>query len=90
MIAEAQTPSEKENASAQKLKIIGYMDKEKTIENLIQTKGLPECMVLMTDNAVNVTINKQDPTQSDIAKIYDIVMRETGRSAEGIIIQSKY
>lgn len=90
VIAEAQTQGEKENASAQKLKIIGYMDKEKIIENLIQTKGLPECMVLMTDNAVNVTINKQDPTQSDIAKIYDIVMRETGRSAGEIIIQSKY
>ncbi|MDD2217661.1 MAG: SpoIIIAH-like family protein [Eubacteriales bacterium] len=90
VIAEAQTATEKENASAQKLKIIEYMDKEKTIENLILTKGLPECMVLITDNAVNVTVNKQDLTQSDIAKIYDITMRETGRSASGIIIQSKY
>lgn len=90
VIAEAQTTAEKENASAQKLKIIEYMDKEKTIENLILTKGLPECMVLITDNAVNVTVNKQDLTQSDIAKIYDITMRETGRPAADIIIQSKY
>lgn len=90
VIAEAQTTAEKENASAQKLKIIEYMDKEKTIENLILTKGLPECMVLITDNAVNVTVNKQDLTQSDIAKIYDITMRETGREAGSIIIQSKY
>lgn len=90
VIEEAATEKEKDNATAQKLKIIDYMDKEKIIENLISTKGLPECLVLLTDNAVNVTVNKDDLVQSDVAKICDVVMRETGRSASQIVIQSKF
>lgn len=90
VIEETETQQEKENASNQKLQIIDYMNKEKLIENIISTKGLPECLVLMSDNAVNVTVNKQDLTQSDVAKISDIVMRETGRDASQIVIQSKY
>ena len=89
MVAEAGNTSEKEGAMQQKMKIIEYMEKEKNIENLISTKGLPECLVLMTDNAVNVTINKERLDQSDVAKICDIIMRETDRPASQIIIQSK-
>ncbi|QIB69404.1 SpoIIIAH-like family protein [Aminipila butyrica] len=87
--AETDNAVEKENATQQKLKIIGYMEKEKTIESLISAKGLPECLVLLTDNAVNVTVNKDQLEQTDVAKICDIVIRETGRPANQIIIQSK-
>lgn len=82
--------AEKNNATQQKLKIIDYMNKEKVIENLIRNKGFTDALVLMTDNSVNVTVNKQEVTQSDVAKIYDIIMRETGRDASQIVIQSKY
>lgn len=82
--------AEKNNATQQKLKIIDYMNKEKVIENLIKNKGFTDALVLMTDNSVNVTVNKQEVTQSDVAKICDIVMRETGRNASQIVIQSKY
>ncbi len=90
VIEETEAQQEKENATSQKLQIIDYMNKEKLIENIISTKGLPECFVLMSDNAVNVTVNKQELTQSDVAKICDIVMRETGRDVGQIVIQSKY
>ncbi|WP_312649211.1 SpoIIIAH-like family protein [Aminipila sp.] len=89
VVAETDNAVEKENATQQKLKIIGYMEKEKTIESLISAKGLPECLVLLTDNAVNVTVNKDQLDQADVAKICDIVIRETGRPANQIIIQSK-
>lgn len=82
--------AEKNNATQQKLKIIDYMNKEKVIENLIKNKGFTDALVLMTDNSINVTVNKQEITQSDVAKICDIVMRETGRDASQIVIQSKY
>ncbi len=82
--------AEKNNATQQKLKIIDYMNKEKVIENLIKNKGFADALVLMTDNSVNVTVNKQEVTQSDVAKICDIVMRETGRDVSQIVIQSKY
>ncbi|WP_312355351.1 SpoIIIAH-like family protein [Aminipila sp.] len=87
--ADTKNTVEKENATQQKLKIIGYMEKEKTIENLITAKGLPECLVLLTDNAVNVTVNKEQLDQTDVAKICDVIIRETGRPANQIIIQSK-
>ncbi|MGI6731263.1 MAG: SpoIIIAH-like family protein [Anaerovoracaceae bacterium] len=90
VIAETKDGPEKNNATQQKLKIIEYMEKERTIENLIENKGFPETLVLMTDNSITVTVNKQEITQSDVAKICDIVMRETGRSAGQIVIQSKF
>lgn len=89
VMKESDNNVEKENATQQKLKIIGYMEKEKEIENLITTKGLPESLVLITDNAVNITVNKQQLEQTDVAKICDIVIRETGRPASQIVIQSK-
>lgn len=87
VIAEAESTGEKDNATQQKMKIIGYMDAENTIESLIENKGFTEALVVITDSSVTVTINKPDLNQSDVAKISDIVMRETGRSADQIVIQ---
>lgn len=86
----AETSSEKENATQKKMKLLEYMEQEQNVENAIKAKGLPECLVLITDSGVNVTVNKQDLDQSDVAKICDVVMRETGRKAPEIIIQSKF
>lgn len=90
VIDEAKDEPEKTNATQQKLRIIEYMNQEKVIENLIRNKGFEQSLVLITDNSVNVTVNKQELTQNDVAKICDIVMRETGRNAEQIVIQSKF
>ena len=65
------------------------MDQEQIIEKLIKTKNLPEALVIITDNSVNVTVNTQELLRSDVAKIYDIVMRETGRDAGQIVVQNK-
>ncbi len=88
-VAQADTEAEKKNATEQKLKIIKYMDQEQIIEKLIKTKDLPEALVIITDNSVNVTVNTQELLRSDVAKIYDIVMRETGRDAGQIVVQNK-
>ncbi|NLP29728.1 MAG: SpoIIIAH-like family protein [Clostridiales bacterium] len=90
VIAEADEGPEKNNATQQKLKIIEYMNSQIVIENLIENKGFADALVIMTDTSVNVTVNKQDLTQSDVAKILDIVIRETNRKADQIVIQSKY
>lgn len=86
----AQNDTEKESANQQKLKLLQYMEQEQNVENAIKAKGLPQCLVLITDNGVNVTVNKQDLNQSDVAKICDVVMRETGKKAPEIVIQSKF
>lgn len=90
VINELPDGAEKNNATEQKLKIIDYMNKENEIESLIENKGFPEALVIITDTSVNVSVKKQELSQTDIAKIMDITMRETGRKAEEIIIQSKF
>lgn len=90
VISEAESGAEKDNATRQKLKIIEYMNTEKAMESLIENKGFADALVIMTDSSVNVTVNKQNLSQSDVAKIMDVVMRETNRKAEQIVVQSKY
>lgn len=86
----AKTSAEKSNANQQKIKLLEYMEQEQNVENVIRAKGLPDCLVLITDSGVNVTVNKQDLNQSDVAKICDVVMRQTGRKAPEIVVQSKF
>lgn len=90
VIEESDPGPEKDNATQQKLKIIEYMNTEKVIENLIENKGFAEAFVVMTDTSVNVTVNKEELTQSDVAKIMDVVIRETKRPADQIVIQNKF
>lgn len=82
--------SEVSAASAEKDRILSSMEDELTIENLIASKNLPPSFVLVTENSVNVTVDKQELDTNTVAKICDIVMRETGRGADKIIVQSMY
>lgn len=86
----AKTEAEKSNANQQKMRLLQFMEQEQNVENAIKAKGLPQCLVLITENGVNVTVNKQELNQSDVAKICDVVMRETGKKAPEIVIQSKF
>lgn len=83
----ASTPEEKEKASKEKMKLLDYMEQEKTIETLIKNKGLPDSFVVITDSGVNVTVNTDDLDQSTVTKICEIIMRQTGRSAGEIVVQ---
>lgn len=81
--------SEKNSAKEQKDKIIKYMDMEKSLENLIRSKGYSDAFVIVTDKSVNVTVQADSIDDQDAARILDIVMRETGRNADGIVVQAK-
>ena len=65
-------------------------EKELAIESLIDSKGLPDSFVLITESSINVTVDQQELDTGTVAKICDIVMRETGKTADKIVIQSKY
>lgn len=80
----------KSKAIDDKIKIIDYMNKEKVIENLLKTKMYKDFIVIITDNSVNVTVGIEKLNKSDLAKILDIVMRETNRPLDQIKIQCKY
>lgn len=79
----------KNQAAQQKLSLIEYMSKETTVENLLKNKGFTDVYVVITDNAVNVTLNKEELTDVDVAQVMDIVSRETGREPSQIIVQNK-
>lgn len=83
----ASTKAEKEEASAEKMRLLNYMEQEKVIENLIRNKGLPECFVIITDSGVNVTVDTQELDQSTVTKICEIIMRQTDRKASEIVVQ---
>lgn len=89
-IENSSNASEKTNAELEKERILSSMEKELSIEAIILSKGLPESFVLITEQSVNVTVNKQELDTNTVAKICDIIMRETGLGADKIIIQSMY
>lgn len=89
-IKNSASKAEKNNALKQKEKLSSYMEQEVAIEGIIRTKNLPESMVIITDSTVNITVDEQDLKQNTVAKICNIVMGETKRTADKIIIQSHY
>mgnify|MGYP001773751767 CR=1 FL=1 len=78
------------DSEQEKKRITGYMEKELAVESLIKSKNLPSSYVVITEGSVSVTVDKQELDTNTVAKICDIVMRETGRTADKIVIQSKY
>jgi len=82
--------SNRKAANDVKMQLVDHMSKEKIIENLIKAKGFEEALVLITDNSVNVIVEAEKLTDSDVAKILDIVMRETKADVKNIKIQNKY
>ena len=66
------------------------MEQELAIENINRAEKSSACFVLITESSVNVTVDQQELDTNTVAKICDVVMRETGQSADRIIIQSKY
>lgn len=89
-ISDSKNDNERKNASEEKQRIIDYMETELAIESIIEQKNLPDSFVLITESSISVTVDKQELDTGTVAKICDIAMRETGKSADKIIIQSKY
>lgn len=79
----------RKKAVDKKLKVIDTIKKEKIIETLIKNKGYEDTVVFITDEGVYVTVQAKELTQSDIAKILDIVTFETKYPIDNIRIQYK-
>lgn len=79
----------RKGAVNKKLKVIDVINKEKIIESLIKSKGYEDTVVFITDERVYVTVQIDELTQPDIAKILDIVTSETKYSIDNIKIQNK-
>lgn len=83
----ASSRTEKEKSTSEKIKLLGYMEQEKTLETLVRNKGLPETFIVISDTGVNVTVNTKKLDQQMVTRICEIIMRNTGREADEIVVQ---
>ena len=89
-INNSKNENEKANASKEKERILGYMEKEVAIENAAKSKNLPYIFVMVTQSSVAVTVDKQELDTNTVARICDIVMRQTQMPADKIVVQSRF
>ncbi len=76
------------DAQKQKLSLISYMEIELTCENLIRAKGFSDVIVAMHAGSVNVVVGAETLSDEEVAQILDIVLRESGESAENIKVST--
>ena len=76
------------DAQKQKLELINCMEIELTVENLVRGKGFDDVIVSMHAGSVNVIVGAESLTDEQVAQILDIVLRETGESAENVKIST--
>jgi len=72
-----------------KLNTITSTEKEVFIENMVMAKGFTDVIVYLSDQSVNIVVSSENLTEKDVAKIVDIVRRETDISMDNIIIMNK-
>ncbi len=70
------------------LKIQQRIEKETASEALIESKGFKNAYVRIDDETVDVVVDKEELTDSEIAQIEDIVKRKTGYDASQIRIST--
>lgn len=68
--------------------LAAYTVAEAQIENLVTAKGYADCVAFMSGESISVVVagSGEELTASDVAKITDIVMSETGYTANQIKI----
>ena len=68
--------------------LAGYTMLEGQVENLIIAKGYADCVAFMGENSISVVVSAaEDGLQmEDVAKITDIILRETDYTADQITI----
>lgn len=68
------------NEAAETLQVLaGYTVSESQIENLVTAKGYADCVAFMGAESISVVVEDKDGLDStDVARIMDIVVQETG------------
>lgn len=79
----------RKQAQNQKLELISAMEKEVTIEGLLKATGFKDVAVTLHKGSVNVVVDTVELSDSDVAKVLDIVRRETKEKPENIKVMPK-
>ncbi len=84
--SEDSTAETKEKASTDMIEMAKVTDVEGTIESLIKAKGFSDCMVYISDDAVNVVVASAGLSSEQAAQINEIVISESGKEASSVKI----
>lgn len=79
-------PEAKKTAQTEMVKIATNIQKEGNIENVLMNKGFSGVSAFINDGRVTISVLSEGLTPSDVAKIRDVVISETGYSADKINI----
>lgn len=87
-IIASSTASEEAKATAQekKMELLGNIDCELVVENLIKAKGFEDAVVTMSTNNINVIVKEPELTSEQVAQILGVVLDETKYSPSQVVV----
>lgn len=86
---ENSTEQAKEKAQEQMMVLSKVIEKEAILENLIKAKGFDDVVVYLDEGIVNVILPEGTLSSAKVAQIQDIIVSQTGLSADNIKIMEK-
>lgn len=91
IVSNANSPQEsKVSAQNQLMALAKAMDREGTIENLIKAKGFKDAAVFINEDNVNIVVQTDGLTPTQLAQIQDIAISQTGAAMDKIkIVEQK-
>lgn len=78
----------KKDAIAQMVEITDASEKEAAAELLLEAKGFNNVIVSITGSQVDVVVETEKLTDTDLAQVEDVVTRKTGCSVDSLTITS--
>lgn len=82
--------SEQKSIATEEIKNINNIKNAIMIcENLIQTKGFTESVILVNDQSINVIIKAEELEKEQVAQIQNVIAREMNADIENIHISNK-
>ena len=83
---EKATSEQKNEATTAMLQIQKRIEKENAAEDMLKAKGFSEVYVRIDDDTVDVVVDKEKLTDTEIAQIEDTIKRKTGLPTDKIRI----
>jgi len=83
---EASSAAAVEAAEASRMQLMATMEKELVLEGLIQAVGFNDAFVTLSTQNINVVVRADDLTEDEANRILAIIVDETGRSAQHVIV----
>ena len=79
---------QKQEAIQHMISMTNIAEMETGAEILLEAKGFEDCIVSISENGVDVVVNADILSETDLAQIIDIVKRKTGVNDYEIVIST--